>query len=168
MTTLAWNLKTVAVTLFPKPCVRETQIPDCSDQQLFTQAILETSANFETREVGFSFIGNSSESSFCLVGRLNYTLCSCKYFRDEEYMRDWHQVINFSSCMGERLGKSPKRLWPLQKRLSPSFQRASSLKNANTSYAGGRTKTQSIRQSHFSLNFFHHSFVIMYYHMPRK
>ena len=83
-------------------------------------------------------------------------------------MRDWHQVINFSSCMGERLGKSSKRLWPLQKRLTPGFQRASSLKNANTSNAGGKTKTQSIRQSHFSLNVFHHSFVRMYYHVPRK
>ena len=60
-------------TFFPEPHVRETQMPDCNDQQLFTQAILETSAHFETREVGFSFIGNSSESSFCLVGKLNYT-----------------------------------------------------------------------------------------------
>ena len=73
MTTLAWNLETVVVTLFPKPRVRETQMPDCSDQQLFTQAFLETSAHFKTREVGFSFIGNSSESSFRLVGKLNYT-----------------------------------------------------------------------------------------------
>lgn len=75
MTTLAWNLKNCGSNPFLPYHMRAKHE---SRTAVISSRLLRDFGNIsklETREVGFPFISNSSESSVCIVGKLNY-ICS--------------------------------------------------------------------------------------------
>lgn len=170
MTTLAQNLETVVVTLFSRTTWERN-----------TNAWLQWSTAFHSSDFGnISTLWNKGSWIF-----IYWQLLWVFFLPSRQIKLHIHFVpVNILEMrnaweIGTKL-LIPHLAWgrdwesllkdyaPFKKDWLLVFREQVPWKNANISYAGGRTKAQPIRQSHFSLNFFHHSFIIMYYHLPRK